>query len=67
MGNKFYTDLQLRLWAPNLINRLGFALGVNNMFNTKAPACFTCDINGFDPTTYDTPGRYFYFRMSYKD
>ena len=66
LGNKFYTDAQLRFWAPGLVDRLGFAFGVNNLFNTKAPACFTCDVNGFDPTTYDIPGRYFYFRMSTK-
>lgn len=64
--SRFYTDLQLRAWAPGLIDQLGFAFGVNNLFNTKAPACFTCDVNGFDPTTYDTPGRFFYFRMSVK-
>lgn len=66
LGNKFYTDAQLRLWAPNLRDRLGFAFGVNNLFNTKAPACFTCDVNGFDPTTYDIPGRYYYFRINTK-
>jgi iron complex outermembrane recepter protein len=67
LGNKFYTDVQLRLWAgPHLVDRLGFAFGVNNLFNTKAPACFTCDVNGFDPTTYDIPGRYFYFRINAK-
>jgi iron complex outermembrane receptor protein len=66
LPSRFYTDLQLRAWAPGLTDRLGFAFGVNNLFNTKAPACFTCDVNGFDPTTYDTPGRYFYFRMSVK-
>ena len=66
MPSRFYTDLQLRAWAPGLVDRLGFAFGVNNLFNTKAPACFTCDVNGFDPTTYDTPGRFFYFRMSVK-
>ena len=66
LGSKFYTDLQLRVWAPGLTDRLGFAFGVNNLFNTKTPACFTCDVGGFDPTTYDIPGRYYYFRMSVK-
>jgi iron complex outermembrane receptor protein len=64
--SRFYTDVQLRLWAPGLTDRLGFAFGVNNLFNTKTPACFTCDVNGFDPTTYDIPGRYYYFKMSVK-
>ena len=44
----------------------GFAIGVNNMFKTKAPGCVTCDINNFDPTVYDVPGRYYYARVSVK-
>ncbi len=28
----------------------GFALGVNNLFNVKAPGCISCDLNNFDPT-----------------
>jgi iron complex outermembrane receptor protein len=66
LGNKFYTDLQLRFMSPDFSDNFGFALGVNNLFKTKAPACFTCDVNGFDPTTYDTPGRYFYARATVK-
>lgn len=66
LGSKFYTDLQLRWQSPDFADHFGFALGVNNLFNTKAPACFTCDVNGFDPTTYDTPGRYLYARATVK-
>jgi iron complex outermembrane receptor protein len=63
MKARFYTDLQLRMTAgPD--DRFGFALGVNNLFNTRAPGCVTCDINNFDPTVYDLPGRYFYARAS---
>ena len=66
MDARFYTDLQLR-WTPtSFADRFGFALGVNNLFKTKAPGCFTCDINNFDPTVYDVPGRYFYARASIK-
>ena len=69
-GNKiksmFYTDAQLRFFAPSFADNFGFALGVNNLFDVKAPACFTCDVNGFDPTTYDVPGRYLYARATVK-
>ncbi|WP_380873985.1 TonB-dependent receptor [Sphingomonas sp. DBB INV C78] len=65
MKARFYTDLQLRLMIGE-DKDFGFALGVNNMFNVKAPGCVTCDINNFDPTTYDLPGRYFYARASLK-
>jgi iron complex outermembrane receptor protein len=66
MNSRFYTDLQLR-WLPAAFkDQFGFALGVNNLFKTKAPGCFTCDLNNFDPTTYDVPGRFFYARASVK-
>ena len=66
MNAKFYTDLQLRWTAESFRDNFGFALGVNNLLKTKAPGCFTCDINNFDPTTYDLPGRYFYARATVK-
>lgn len=66
LDSRFYTDLQLR-WTPSLWEeRFGLAFGVNNLFKTKAPGCFTCDINNFDPTVYDVPGRFFYGRVSFK-
>jgi iron complex outermembrane receptor protein len=65
LGSKFYTDVQLRFTGIDE-DRFGLAFGVNNLFKTKAPACFTCDVNGFDPTTYDIPGRYLYIRATAK-
>ena len=67
LGSKFYTDIQVRCGRRNRgINRFGFAVGVNNLFDTKAPGCITCDINNFDPTVYDIPGRYYYARVTVK-
>ena len=63
MKSRFYTDLQLRFRAGE-DEEFGFALGVNNLFKTKAPGCVTCDINNFDPTVHDLPGRYFYARAT---
>jgi iron complex outermembrane receptor protein len=67
LGSRFYTDVQLR-WTPtiNLFDQLGIAVGVNNLFKTKAPGCVGCDLNNFDPTMYDIPGRYYYARVGVK-
>jgi iron complex outermembrane receptor protein len=66
MHEKFYTDLQLR-WAPTFLRRqFSFAVGANNLLNTRAPGCVTCDLNNFDPTMYDIPGRYYYIRAGVK-
>ncbi|MGH6697614.1 TonB-dependent receptor domain-containing protein [Sphingopyxis sp.] len=63
---RFYTDFQLRWFPADDPEAFGFALGVNNLFNVKAPGCISCDINNFDPTAYDLPGRYYYVRASFK-
>ena len=66
LKEKFYTDLQLR-WSPSFLShQFGFAVGANNLLNTRAPGCNTCDINNFDPTMYDIPGRFYYGRISVK-
>jgi iron complex outermembrane receptor protein len=66
MKAKLFTDVQLR-WSPTFLDRqFGFAFGVNNLFKTHIPGCDTCDINNFDPTVYDLPGRYYYARASVK-
>ena len=45
---------------------VGFAIGVNNLFDKDPPGCITCGLNNMDPTTYDIPGRYYYARVSVK-
>jgi len=66
LASRFYTDLQLQ-FTPNIWDRrLTFTLGMNNAFDVNPPACFSCSLNNYDPTTYDVPGRFGYFRLSYK-
>ena len=65
LNDRFYTDLQLR-WKPTFLDNLRFAVGVNNLFDKDSPACISCNLNDFDPTTYDVPGRYYYARASIK-
>ena len=64
----FYTDAQLR-WSPKFnfgIHDIQLAVGVNNLFDVRTPGCVSCDTNNMDPTTYDTPGRYYYARIGIK-
>jgi iron complex outermembrane receptor protein len=67
LGSIFYTDAQLR-WNPTFMSlkNIGLAVGVNNIFDAHTPGCVGCDINNFDPTTYRTPGRYYYARIGVK-
>lgn len=66
MKARFYTDFQLRWFPADDPEAFGFALGVNNLFNVRAPGCISCDLNNFDPTAYDLPGRYYYVRANFR-
>jgi iron complex outermembrane receptor protein len=57
----WYTDIQLGLRA----DRFTLAAGVTNLFDQDPPGCFSCDLNNYDPTTYDIPGRFGYVRVVY--
>ncbi|MGI8932108.1 MAG: TonB-dependent receptor [Sphingomicrobium sp.] len=62
----FYTDAQLRFFAPSFAENFGFALGVNNLFDIKAPGCLGCETNNLAVSVHDVPGRYVYARASVK-
>lgn len=43
------------------------SLGVNNVFDKDPPeGCFSCSLNGYDPGTYDVPGRFYYLQATYR-
>lgn len=66
LDSRFYGDVQLTFTPSFLDQRFAFTAGVNNVFNQDPPACFSCSLNNFDPTTYDVPGQFGYLRVSYK-
>ena len=66
LSKRFDVDGQLNWTAPVLDHRLMLTLGANNLTDRDPPACFTCSVNNYDPTTYDVPGRFFYGRISYR-
>ena len=66
MTNRVFTDIQVR-WSPSMWNHMfSLAAGVNNVLDTHIPGCNTCDLNNFDPTAYDVPGRFYYGRLVVK-
>lgn len=60
-----YFDAQVR-YSPDYLKGFAFAAGVNNLFDKDPPGCISCGLNNYDPNAYDAPGRFFYFRLSYK-
>ena len=65
MKSVFYTDAQLRFLFGEQ-DEIGFALGVNNLFDRRTPGCVTCESNNFSQTAHDIPGRYFYARANFR-
>jgi iron complex outermembrane recepter protein len=63
LGSTTYHDLQVGY-------RIGWrkgariSAGVNNMFAKDAPICLSCTLNGYDASTYDLPGRFYYVRAT---
>jgi iron complex outermembrane receptor protein len=66
LNSRLYVDAQARFTPSWLNDGLGFAIGVNNLFDKDPPGCVSCGLNNMDPTTYDVPGRYYYARVSVK-
>ena len=65
LNDRLYGDIQLQFRPRWLDERMALTVGVNNVFNSDPPSCFTCSLNNYDPTTYDVPGQFGYVRLSF--
>ena len=65
LKERLYGDVQFVFRPSFMEQRLALTLGINNVFDKDPPACFSCSLNNYDPTTYDVPGRFGYVRLSY--
>lgn len=66
LPSRFYTDLQFQFRPSFMDSKFALTLGMNNVFNVNPPGCFSCDLNNYDATTYDVPGRFGYVRLTYR-
>jgi len=65
IDSTFYLDLQGN-WRPaGMSDQLLLTFGINNVTNEDPPPCFSCALNGFDATTYDIPGVFWYARATW--
>ena len=66
LDSVLYNDIQLA-WI-DAFNAKGLRLegGGTNVFGVNPPVCYTCTLNGYDASTYDLPGPFFYVRATYK-
>ena len=66
MDAVIYQDFQVTWFNSQDSNDLSLSFGINNLFDQDPPECYSCALNGFDATTYDVPGRFFYMRLAYR-
>jgi iron complex outermembrane receptor protein len=66
LGSTTYNDFQVGWNNPFGVENLRFTAGLNNAFDEDPPICLSCSLNGYDASTYDVPGQFWYVQMGYK-
>jgi iron complex outermembrane receptor protein len=63
LGGTTYHDVQVIFpkWHD-----IEFEAGINNVTDKTPPTCFSCSLNGYDPSTYDPQGQFGYVRATFK-
>lgn len=64
LGATTYHDAQVSWRTDAWMKGVKVTVGVNNVFDKNPPICLSCTLNGYDPGTYDLPGRYTYAKLS---
>ncbi len=64
LGQTIYHDVQVNYsYDPA---KMTFTFGIRNLFNKEPPSSTQQQLNSFDPTLYDVPGRFLYVRVGIK-
>lgn len=58
LGSTTYHDLSIAWDRAYGIDALRLGVNVNNVFDKDPRVCLSCSLNGYDPSTYDVPGRF---------
>jgi iron complex outermembrane receptor protein len=66
LGTVTYHDAQFAWKNAFTVEGLKLSLGGNNIFGKDPPVCVTCSLNGYDASTYDLPGGYWYVNADYR-
>jgi iron complex outermembrane receptor protein len=66
LDSTMFNDLQVTWQPSNMDDNLTITLGINNVFDEDPPACYSCSLNGYDPSTYDMPGNFTYLRATWR-
>jgi iron complex outermembrane receptor protein len=65
LGSTTYHDVQVSWHTDAFLRDFSVSLGVNNLMGKEPPTCLSCTLNGYDASTYDLPGRFWYARVGF--
>ncbi len=65
LGSTTYHDLRFD-YIPDSEVDMELSVGVNNVFRKQPPTCYSCSLNGYDPSVYDPEGTFFYVSTKIK-
>ncbi|HVI57884.1 MAG TPA: TonB-dependent receptor [Luteimonas sp.] len=65
LGATTYHDLQVSWQTTAWMKGLRVSAGVTNLTGKDPPVCLSCTLNGYDASTYDLPGRFWYARVGF--
>ncbi|AUD78397.1 TonB-dependent receptor [Kangiella profundi] len=66
LDSRLYHDLQFTYYPEIDGMDMELTLGINNALNEDPPACFSCSLNGYDPSVYDPEGSFSYLSIRMK-
>lgn len=64
LDSTLYNDIVATYFVGD--GNLSISFGINNVFDEDPPICYSCSLNGYDASTYDVPGRFYYMRASWR-
>lgn len=66
LGATTYHDLFASWESAFGLQGLRLGLNLNNVFDKDPRVCYSCALNGYDPSTYDVPGRFWSLQVAYR-
>lgn len=66
LDSRVYNDLQFSYFPEVDGMDMELNVGVNNVLDEEPPACYSCSLNGYDPSVYDPEGVFAYASVKLK-
>ena len=66
LDSRIYNDIQFSYFPDVDGMDMELNVGINNFLDEEPPACYSCSLNGYDPSVYDPEGVFAYASIKMK-